>query len=71
MSQKVRETYRLEELAAAVRANDPLPTGTIFLRPHGLLGGPDAATKCCFDVAHKTKASSCYLNSTRKVPCGV
>jgi hypothetical protein len=56
MSQKVRETYRLEELAAAVRANDPLPTGTIFLRSHSVLCGTDASAKCSFEFAHKKKA---------------
>jgi hypothetical protein len=56
MSQKVRETYRLEELAAAVRANDAFPTGTIFLRSHGVLCGADASAKCSFEFAHKKKA---------------
>ena len=56
MSQKVRETHRLEELAAAVRANDPFPTGTVFLRSHGILCGPDASAKCSFEFAHKKKA---------------
>jgi hypothetical protein len=55
MSQKIRETHRVEKIAAAVRADDAFSSGKIFLRTHGLLCGTDASTKCCFDVAHKKK----------------
>lgn len=56
MSQKVRETYLLEEFAGAVRADDAFSSGTVFLRTHGVLCGTDASTECSFDVAHKKKA---------------
>jgi hypothetical protein len=55
MSQKVRETNRVEKIAAAVRADDAFSSGTVFLRTHGVLCGTDASTECSFDVAHKKK----------------